>query len=125
MNLEILPSEYSICRLPQDAATPDWAVGRFCSITRTDVELSIVCESNVVPGKIKQESGWKGFRISGHLDFDLIGVLSKISGALAKAGVSIFVVSTFGTDYVLVKTEQLTEAMLALETVGYRFENLE
>ena len=86
----------------------------FISITRTEDELSIVCIDKNIPNEIKSEKGWRVLKVEGPLDFSLIGILSDISGILAKEKISIFVVSTFDTDYILVKEENLVNSIKVL-----------
>ena len=93
----------------------------FYFIGKTDEELSLVCKTEDVPEKtIKRDDGWKCFRIQGVLDFSLIGILAKISGILANAGIGIFAVSTFNTDYILVKKENFEKALNKLSEAGYK-----
>ena len=95
--------------------------GSFYFIGKTDEEISLVCPTAEVPAQtLEREDGWKGFRIQGQLDFSLIGILSKLSGILADSGVGIFAVSTFNTDYILVKKENFRRAEQALTAAGYR-----
>ena len=122
--MSTLVGQLAIFRLPPDAAIPDWAnQGNFCSITRTPHELSIVTSIGVtiaaVPADAQRTSGpWTAFMVHGPLDFALTGILSKISGALANAGVSIFAISTFDTDYVLVPSADAERARSALAASG-------
>ena len=89
-------------------------------IEKTDEEKSLVCvTSDVPPNVIERDDGWKGFRIQGILDFSLIGILSKIAEILAKNSISIFVISTYNTDYVLIKKENYQKALDILEQSGY------
>ena len=109
-----------MCRLPPDAAIPAWAAGgTFSSITRTPDELSIVCEERLAPDDGKSEGGWRALQVAGPLDFALVGILAAIAAPLAEAGVSIFAVSTFDTDYVLVKESNLARAIDALRDAGH------
>ena len=88
---------------------------------KTDEELSLVCKTEDIPDHtIKCDSGWKGFRIQGILDFSLIGILSKISGILAENEIGIFVVSTYNTDYILVKEHNFEKALSVLAAEGYQ-----
>ena len=88
----------------------------------TDEELSLVCKTEDAPREtLAREDGWRGFRIQGVLDFSLIGILSKLSGILAEAGIGIFAVSTYNTDYILVREPDLPRAEAALTAAGYRF----
>jgi len=118
--LELLPGVYAVCRLDKDAVLPDWAIGGpFSSITRTTEELSVVCpDAQVAPG-VQKETGWRVLTVRGPLDFSQTGVLSSLIGSLAEKGVSIFALSTFDTDYVMVKHEQLKEAIQTLESAGH------
>ena len=89
-------------------------------IGKTDEELSLVCITENTPSKtIERDDGWRGFRIQGTLDFSLVGILAKISGILADHKISIFAVSTYNTDYVLVKEENFDRALSILEAEGY------
>ena len=89
-------------------------------IGRTDEEISLVCRSEDTPkNTAAREDGWKGFRIEGELDFSLIGILSKLSGILAERQIGIFAVSTYNTDYILVKKENFSKALSALSQAGY------
>ncbi|MBO6147203.1 MAG: ACT domain-containing protein [Lachnospiraceae bacterium] len=91
----------------------------FYFIGKTDEELSLVCRTEDTPREtIEREDGWRGFRIQGVLDFSLIGILSKISGILAENNIGIFAVSTYNTDYILVKEESFDRALEALASEG-------
>ena len=120
MKLQILESTVSVCRLDAKAAIPDWALhSNFLSITRTTSELSIVCETGRVPHDIQMEQGWKIFKVEGILDFSLTGILASIANPLAQAKISIFAISTFDTDYILVKEENLDQAVEVLSISGF------
>lgn len=94
--------------------------GEIFFIGKTDEEISLVCETEYAPeNTLAREDGWRGFRIQGVLDFSLIGILSKLSAVLAENGIGIFAVSTYNTDYILVKEERFTEALDVLEKAGY------
>jgi hypothetical protein len=119
----LLPLEgrYAVCRLGAEAPLPAWiAGGPFVSITRTGSELSIVCPQNMVPGDVPCESGFCCLRVAGTLDFSLVGILASLLGPLAEAGISVFVVSTFDTDYLLVKEETLSRAVEVLCRAGHQ-----
>ena len=120
--LRLLPHRLAVCRLSAEDAIPSWATGEFISITRTAAELSIVCGQELVPDGKKCEGGWRVFEVAGPLEFALTGVLSAIATPLAAAGVSIFALSTFDTDYVLVKEDKLAEAIEALRAAGHEME---
>lgn len=115
MNIKVLKDRYAICRLESEDMVPLWVdTKNFISITRTEDELSIVCIDKNIPNEIKSEKGWRVLKVEGPLDFSLIGILSKISCILAKEKISIFVVSTFDTDYILVKEESLENSIKVL-----------
>lgn len=120
MNLTLLPSTCAICRLAADAPLPDWAQGEFASITRTTDELSIVCRQDQVPDAVRAEIGWRCFQVEGKLDFSKVGVIGSLTSVLAEEGISVFVVSTYDTDFVLVRESNLSRAVQALERAGYR-----
>ena len=115
MNIKVLKDRYSICRLESEDMVPLWVdTKNFISITRTEDELSIVCIDKNIPNEIMREKGWRVLKVEGPLDFSLIGILSEISGILAKEKISIFVVSTFDTDYILVKEENFEKSIKVL-----------
>ena len=119
--LRVLPGTLADCRLAPAAAIPGWALaGPFVSATRTDNELSIVCAEELVPQIVRAERGWKAFELEGTFDFALTGVLASLLDPLARAGVPIFAISTYDTDYVLVREENLPRAVGALRTSGHR-----
>ncbi|HCD43698.1 MAG TPA: ACT domain-containing protein [Lachnoclostridium sp.] len=121
MNLKGISAEFSVCKLsgPADLGTLDMTSG-FWFLGKTDEELSLVCETSSVPeDTMEREDGFSAFRIEGILDFSLIGILSKISTVLADHGIGIFAVSTFNTDYILVKKENYEKALKHLEAAGY------
>jgi len=120
LKLKFLPERFAVCRLWPDAELPHWAMsGAFRSVTRTPNELSIVCEEALVPDAVTAEPGWRCLMVEGPLDFSLTGILLSIADPLARAGVSIFAVSTFNTDYVLVKESSISEAIRALTGSGH------
>lgn len=120
MNLELLPYDLTVCKVSSAA---DFQLSDdFYFIGKTDEELSLVCKTESAPqNTTDREDGWRGFRIAGMLDFLLIGILSKLSAVLADNQIGIFVVSTFNTDYVLVKRENLEKAILVLKENGWHF----
>lgn len=118
MVLKVLQEELSVCRL-KSLPSPE-KLGKLCFLGRTDEEISLVCPVEEVPdGFLAREDGWKAFRVEGVLDFSLIGILARISAILADAGIGIFVVSTYQTDYVLTKKEYFDAALAALAENGY------
>jgi len=111
LQLSILPNKLAVCRLDKNAQIPSWAMkSEFSSITRTGDELSIVCIENQVPSNIKAEKGWRAFKVEGPLDFSLTGILVSLADPLARARISIFAISTYDTDYILVKEEDIKNA---------------
>ena len=119
LTLERLPDTLAVCRLKPDAPLPDWASGRFVSITRTPDELSIVCSQSVVPEEVMAERDWRYLRVAGVLDFSLVGVIARLTTVLAERDISVFVISTYDTDYFLVKEANLSAATGALQEAGY------
>ncbi len=124
LRLDALPTTYAICRLAPDNDVPAWALrGSIWSIMRTLDELSIVCEEGVLPATLPPETpcerGWRALRVAGPLDFSLTGILAALTAPLADAGISIFALSTYDTDYLLVRSEAFVAACTALETAGY------
>ena len=114
---------FAVCRLNQDAPVPAWAsAGTLFSITRTADELSIVCPQSLVPDAIRCERGWRCLRVAGTMDFSMIGVVASLSTPLAQAGIGIFVISPFDTDYLLVKENDLEKAVVALRAAGHAVE---
>ncbi len=119
LKIKVFPEVLGICRLGSSEAIPCWAEGAFLSVTRTSDELTIVCREKSIPETVKHEKGWRYFRIDQVLDFSMVGVLSSISGVLARRDISIFVVSTYDTDYFLVKEQALAKAVAALKQADY------
>ena len=118
MKLEVLAPVFSVCRV--DRLPAGALESEFCFVGRTDRELSLVCPQDAAPADaLAREDGWRAFRVAGVLDFSLTGVLAGLSAALADAGVGIFAVSTYDTDYILVKAENLPRALAALRAAGY------
>ncbi|MBQ2977235.1 MAG: ACT domain-containing protein [Clostridia bacterium] len=118
MTLELLPQKFSVCQIENPGQAD--LTAPFTFFSRTDEEISLVCESEKAPeDALKREDGWRGLRIAGPLDFSLIGILAKIAGLLAAQKISIFAISTYNTDYVLVKEEKLSAALNTLKKSGY------
>jgi hypothetical protein len=118
--LVLLEGEYAICRLDADASLPSWVgTGPFISITRTADELSVVCRHEAVPQNIRCESHWRCLRVAGALDLSLVGVLASLLEPLAKSRISVFAVSTFDTDYLLVKDPDLKRAVDVFRRMGH------
>ncbi|MGB3680850.1 MAG: GNAT family N-acetyltransferase [Rubrobacteraceae bacterium] len=118
--LSILNERLAVCRFDAASNISAWeASSGFLSLTRTADELSVVCPERSVPENVACEPGWRALKLEGPLDFSLIGVLARITDALAGANVSVFVVSTYDTDYILVKEGSLQTAKIALQKAGY------
>jgi hypothetical protein len=143
LTLSILPGGFAVCRLAASAPVPDWANAApptplgFVSITRTADELSIVCPDEAVPSvarpdpsyvseetlsadELRCEPGWKCLKVAGPLDFGLTGIMAGLTGALAAVGVTVFTISTYDTDYLMVRHESLERALRALRLEGYQ-----
>ena len=120
LTLQVVDNEITIHRFSSDhKISLDQLTSSFLSITRTDDELSIACDSTIkLPSKLA-ESGWKSLKVLGPLDFSLTGILANISRILAEASISIFAISTYDTDYILVKSETLSTAITALKSNDY------
>ena len=118
MQLKKLDFNLTVCKL---ASVKDATIdSEFFFLEKTDEEISLVCLTADTPANtIERDDGWRAFRIQGVLDFSLIGILSKISGVLADNKIGIFAVSTYNTDYILVKSENFDRAMSVLEDAGY------
>jgi hypothetical protein len=118
--LILLDEGFAIVRLDPDGSLPAWASpGALTSVTWTSEELSVVCAEGRVPPDLQAERGWRCLRVAGSLDFSLTGVLAAIASPLAAARVSIFALSTYETDYVLVRGEQLGLAIESLKAAGH------
>ena len=118
MELKKLEYDLTVCKV--EAITDIDMTADFFFIGKTDEEMSLVCKTNDVPkNTTERDDGWKGFRIQGVLDFSLIGILSKLSGILAENHIGIFAVSTFNTDYILVKAGNFEKALCVLSAEGY------
>jgi len=116
--LEIIGHQFTVCKI-SDVSQIDFS-DRFCFVGKTDGELSLVCEtSSAPPDAPAREDGWQAFRVKGALDFSLTGILAALLAPLAKAGIGIFAVSTFDTDYILVKKENLEKALSVLSAEGH------
>jgi hypothetical protein len=121
-----VPGMFAVCKLASDAPLPSWATaGGLFSVTRTADELSIVCPQAVAPVGVHCESGWRCLRVAGAMPFTLVGVLAALTTAVARAGVGVFAVSTFDTDYLFIKAADLPRAVAGLRTAGHIVETEE
>lgn len=119
MEIKKIQHDFSVCQVK------DYSLvnldSEYSFIGKTDEEKSLVCVTSEVPANVMQrDDGWKAFRIQGVLDFSLIGILSKIATILADNGISIFAVSTYNTDYVLIKKENYQKGIDVLQAAGYK-----
>ena len=120
ITMEWLPGRYAVCRFDPSASIPGWALagGGFVSITHSERELSIVAAESIVPAEVTAERGWAVMRVVGKLDFSIVGVLAMLTTALAKAKIPCFAISTYDTDYILVKQQDADDAAEALGKVA-------
>ena len=122
MNIQRIDGDFSVCQVEDYSQVRMDAP--FCFTGRTDEEYSLVCRTQEVPfNTVAREDGWKAFRIEGTLDFSLIGILAQIADLLAKENISIYAVSTFNTDYILVKKESEEKALRKLAEQGYQIKS--
>jgi uncharacterized protein len=120
LELSLLPERFAISRLAANSPIPDWATqGPFYSVTRTGDELSIVTELSRVPAGIQSQPGWRALKVHGPFVLSELGVLAVLATPLAEAKISLFAISTFDTDYLLVASETLPAAIAALERAGH------
>jgi hypothetical protein len=125
MNLSLLPPTFAICRLDPHDVIPVWALtGSFFTISRTDEELSIVCEEAVIDVEhqhlhIRIERGWRALKLHGPIPFETTGVIASLTRPLAEASISVSPIATYDTDYLFVKSDQLENAIAALERAGH------
>lgn len=121
-NLTVLEKKYSIYKFKQGSVLPEWVYSsEFCSVTSTSDELSVVTVQNDhISDWIAVSKDWRIFRIEGPLDFSLIGVIADISAILKEARISVFIISTYDTDYILVKEKDLNTSIDSLQNKGYK-----
>ncbi|MCK4984650.1 MAG: ACT domain-containing protein [Desulfobacterales bacterium] len=121
LTLKILPNRLAVCRLNADAPLPDWIdESDFSSVTRTEAELTIVCDQELVASGTTSETGWRCIKVEGPLDFSEIGIVLSLTQPLAESGVAVFLISTFDTDYLMVKEKDLANAIDALSAQGHQ-----
>ena len=125
LTLALLPARLALCRLSSNDPIPVWAAGAraFMSITRTPAELSIVADEEVVPPEVKAERGYRSLRVEGPLPLTLVGIIAAISEPLAAAGVPIFPIATYDTDYVIMRESDVAKAVASLRAAGHRVYN--
>ena len=117
LRIVVLPGAYTICRFEPGVPVPAWVGGPFTSITRTSSELSIVCRADRVPAEVPGEDGWRCLQLDDTFDLSQVGVLHSVTQPLAAAGISMFTIATFETDYTLVR--RLDAAVRALRAAGH------
>ena len=124
LKLSVLRQTFSVHRFAVDSPVPTEVLNsEIYSVMRTGDELSIVCESSLTLNSDQVEADWSALKVTGPLDFSLTGILAGLATALAEADISLFALSTYDTDYVLVKSKQLSRACMALNSAGYILEN--
>ncbi len=119
LHLDLLGTPLAVCRLPEGVPAPGWARGELVAVIAAPREVTVVCEESHVPDGVAAERGWRAFRVEGPLDFGLVGVLASLTDALAGAGVPVFAVSTYDTDYVLVPGASVETAAEAMRAAGH------
>jgi hypothetical protein len=123
LRLLTIGGTFAVCKLPPGSPLPAWATaGDLFSVTRTPDELSVVCGEEAVPGGVTCECGWRCLRVAGAMPFTLVGVLASLTSPLANEGVGVFAISTFDTDYLLVKEADFPKAVAALRAAGHEVE---
>ncbi|HLI09695.1 MAG TPA: ACT domain-containing protein [Ktedonobacteraceae bacterium] len=120
LSLSLLPHLYAVCQLHPDKHIPYWAlIGNFVSLTRTAEELSIVCQQDNVPEEIEAERGWRCVQVQGAFDFSVSGVNASLAVPLAEAEISVLVIATYATEYLLIKEKDVERALQVLKQSGH------
>ncbi len=120
LTLSLFPQTFAICRLHPDGYIPHWALlGDFVSMTRTNVELSIVCPQENVPDNAQAERGWRCLRVDGPFDFSVAGVHASLALPLAEANISVMAIATYETDHLLIKEDDLEHTLVVLQQAGH------
>jgi uncharacterized protein len=120
LTLHLLPGTFAICQQPADSPVPEWAGGSLVSLTRTRQELSVVCEQESVPEGVRRQGNFRCLMVAGPLDFAMTGVIAALAGPLADAGISLFPLGTFDTDYLFIRQDEIKQAVAALREAGHR-----
>lgn len=120
LTLHVLPETFAVCRLPADTPAPKWANGAVASVTRTGEELSLVCEEQFVPDGVQKQGDFRCLKVAGPLAFEMTGVIAALAGPLADAGISLFPLGTYDTDYLFVRQSDLSRTADALRQAGHR-----
>jgi hypothetical protein len=120
LRLRRIPEKFAICKLLPGDSIPPWAIsGQIWSVTRTPTELSVVCRQSDLPQGFEAERDWRALQVIGPLPFEMVGVLSSLAVPLADAGVSIFTITTFETDLILVRERSFEAACQTLVKAGH------
>ncbi|NNE36464.1 MAG: ACT domain-containing protein [Rhodothermales bacterium] len=119
LKLDLVEGEYAIVRLSPDSTLPDWASGHLVSVTWTPTQCSVICEASVVPESEEADRNWRCLKVHGNLGFSAVGTVDSIAQPLRAARISIFVVSTFDTDYIFVHSNHFNEACRVLRAAGH------
>ena len=119
LRISILPERLAVSRLAADAAVPEWIRGTFTSVTRTKDELSVICDDDAVPEEVQSERGWRALRVEGPIPFEVTGVAAALIAPLAEARISVFLMATYDTDYLLLKEEVFARAVEILRSRGH------
>jgi uncharacterized protein len=120
LNLTMSPHLYAVCQFHPDKNIPYWALlGDFVSLTRTHEELSIVCQQENVPDDIEAERGWRCVQVQGAFDFSVAGIHVSLAVPLAEAEISVLAIATFSTDYLLIKEENVEQALEVMKLAGH------
>jgi hypothetical protein len=119
LRIATLPHRLAVCRLDPHAPLPSWIAGPFTSVTRTSEELSIVCDGEAVPQEVQAERGWRVLKVEGPIPFEVTGVAAALVAPLAEARISVFLLATYDTDYLLLKEESFVRAVDVLRAAGH------
>lgn len=120
IRLIVLKGIFAVAQLEKGSSFPDWAISsELWSITATQDEISIVCRQDIVPTQVKSERDWRCLKVDAVLDFSLVGILASLTLPLAQEGISIFALSTFNTDYLLIKDKDIEKAIMVLMKQGF------
>ncbi len=123
LTLRLLTGGFAVCRLSPGSEQPGWAKGELVSLTQTRGEVSVVCEEGCVPADVERQGGFRCLAVAGPLDFALTGVIASLAGPLADAGISLFPLGTYDTDYLFVREADLSRAVTALRAAGHEVVN--
>jgi hypothetical protein len=119
LRISILPDRLAVSRLDANDALPAWVRGTFTSITRTHDELSIICDDDAVPHDVRSERGWRALRVEGPIPFEMVGIAAALVAPLAEARISVFLMATYDTDYLLLKEDVFERGVEILRSAGH------